>query len=442
MTTLETTPLETPRDMKTFFTIWSGQLVSMLGSGLTNFAIGVWIYDQSKQATPFAITVLLGTIPRILLLPFAGSFADRYNRRLIMMLADTFNALLSLAVFILLGLNGLQLWHIYIIAALGSVFSAFQEPAYAASVTMIVPREKLGSANGLVQMGQAITNVLTPVLAGALFVFIGLNGILIIDFVTFFFAIGALFLVRIPQPERAPEHQNSNLWQDIVFGWRYLRERGGLFSLLLYYAMVNFILNWSTVLLIPMVLSNYSADILGVIQTVMGVGMLIGSIVMSAWGGAKRRIPAVIAFISLGVVGFIIAGLRLDPYFIGAGVFTLMFFVPLASGNGQVIFQSKVARDVQGRVFSVRSAISQSMMPLAFLTAGPLADRFFEPLMSADGALARTFIGQVLGTGPGRGIGLMFIISGVLALLISAFVYANPHIRNLEDELPDALPAE
>lgn len=442
MTTLSVSAsAETPKDMKTFFIIWGGQLISMLGSGLTTFALGVWIYDQTKQATPFAITVLLGSLPRILLLPFAGSIADRFNRRLIMILSDTFTALMTLAIFILLGMGNLQLWHIYLLASAMSLAGAFQEPAYTASIAMIVPKEKLGSANGMVQMGQALASVLTPVMAGALFVFIGFQGIIIIDFVTFLFAVGALMLVRIPQPELAPEHKDSNLWQDMSFGWNYLRARSGLFGLLLYYAMVNFMLNWSAVLMVPMVLSRFSADVLGLLQTVLGVGMLAGSIVMSVWGGAKRRIPAAIGFIALGVTGMAIAGLSPNPYVIGLGAFILMFFVPLASGNSQVVFQTKVARDVQGRVFSVRSAISQSMMPLAFLTAGPLADKFFEPLMSEGGALATTFIGQLLGTGAGRGIGLMFIISGVVALIGSIIVYANPRIRNVEDELPDADPA-
>ena len=443
MTTLSVTAAnETPKDMKTFFTIWVGQLISMLGSGLTQFALGVWIYDQTKQATPFAITVLLGSLPRTFLLPIAGSIADRFNRRIIMIVADSLNALLTLVIFILLGAGSLQLWHIYVISLLGSVLSAFQEPAYTASISMIVPKDKLGSANGLAQMGQAITSVLTPVMAGALFVFIGFNGIIMIDFVTFFFAVGALLFVRIPQPEIAPEHKDSNIWQDMAFGWNYLRERKGLFGLLLYYAMVNFLLNWSAVLLIPMVLSRFTADILGLIQTVMGVGMLAGSIIMSAWGGAKRRIPAAIGFILLGVTGLVFAGLQPNPFFIGAGVFILMFSIPLASGNSQVVFQTKVARDVQGRVFSVRSAISQSMMPIAFITAGPLADKFFEPLLKDGGALVNTFIGQLLGTGAGRGIGLMFIISGLVGILVSVMVYANPRIRNLEDELPDAFSPE
>ena len=433
---------ETPKDMKIFFTIWVGQLISMLGSGLTNFALAVWIYDRTKQATPFAITVLLGTIPRVLLLPIAGSIADRFNRRFIMIAADTLNALLTLIVFLLLGAGNLQIWHIYVIAMLESVFSAFQEPAFSASISNIVPKEKLGSANGMLQMREALNMVITPILAGILFVSIGLNGIIMIDFITFFFAVGALLFVRIPQPERIPEHKDKNIWQDMQFGWNYLSERKGLLGLLLYYAMVNFLLNWSAVLLIPMVLSRFTADVLGLIQTAMGVGMLAGSIIMSAWGGAKHRIPASIGFIILGVTGFIIAGLQPNPWLIGAGIFLLMFSVPLASGNSQVVFQTKVPREIQGRVFSVRSTISQSMMPLAFLVAGPLADKFFEPLLQDGGALANTFVGQFLGTGVGRGIGLMFILSGLVGILVSMMVYANPRIRNLEDELPDAIPTE
>lgn len=439
---VKNTPVEMPRDMKTFFFIWSGQLISMLGSGLTNFALAVWIYDKTRQATPFAITVLLGTIPRVLLLPVAGSIADRFNRRFIMIAADTLNALLTLIIFLLLGAGNLQLWHIYVIAMLESVFAAFQEPAFSASISTIVPKEKLGSANGMIQMREALSTVITPVLAGILFVAIGFSGIIMIDFVTFFFAVGALLFVRIPQPEQTQEHKDKNVWQDIVFGWNYLRERQGLFGLLIYYAMVNFLLNWSAVLLIPMVLSRFTADVLGMIQTVMGVGMLVGSIIMSAWGGARKRIPAAIGFILLGVTGFVIAGLQPNPFLIGAGIFLLMFSVPLASGNSQVVFQTKIPQEIQGRSFAVRSAITQSMMPLAFITAGPLADKFFEPLLKDGGALANTFVGQILGTGAGRGIGLMFILSGLVGIIVSVFVYLNPRIRNLEDELPDALPTD
>jgi MFS transporter, DHA3 family, macrolide efflux protein len=432
-----------PQGIRTFLVIWIGQLVSMLGSGLTGFALGVWIFDRTGEATPFALTVLFGNLPRILLLPVAGSLADRWNRRWVMILSDVGNALVTISVFVLLLFGSLQFWHIYLIVTLGSIFSAFQEPAYTASVTMLIPKKDLSRANGMMQMGQALEMVITPVIAGVLFVAIGLSGVLIIDFVTFLFAVGTLLLVRIPQPGRIEhEQKKSSVWADALFGWNYLKARPGLFGLLWYYAMVNFLLNWSGVLTGPMILSRFSASTLGTIQMFVGLGALAGGILSSVWAGPKRRINAVIGFIGLALVGMVIAGLRPAPVFIAAGMFWLMLFIPLASASSQALFQSKVAPEVQGRVFSIRSMISRSVMPVSFLIAGPLADRVFGPLLDVDGAWADTFLGTLLGTGPGRGIGLMFIGSALIGILVTFVAYASPRIRNIEEELPDALPAQ
>lgn len=426
--------------MRTFFIIWIGQLVSMLGSGLTSFALGVWIFGQTGKATPFALTVLFGNLPRILLLPVAGSLADRWNRRWVMILSDVGNALVTISVFGLLLLGNLQFWHIYLIVTLGSIFSAFQEPAYTASITMLVPKKDLSRANGMVQMGQALEMIITPIIAGLLFVTIGLSGILVIDFVTFLFAVGALLVVHIPQPkitEHAEKH--SSIWTDAKFGWNYLKARPGLFGLLWYFAMVNFLLNWSAVLMGPMILSSFNASTLGTIQMFVGLGMLAGGILSSIWA-PKRRISAVIGFIGLALVGMLIAGLRPSPFVVGGGLFWLMIFIPLASASSQAVFQSKVAPEIQGRVFSIRGMISRSVMPIAFLIAGPLADRVFNPLLEANGSWAKSFLGALLDTGAGRGIGFMFVASALVGIVVTILAYTNPRIRNIEDELPDALP--
>jgi len=431
-----------PGNMNKFLVIWFGQVISMLGSGLTAFALGVWIFQKTGQATPFALTILFANLPRILLLPLAGSLADRWNRRLVMIFSDVGNALVTLGVFFLLTFSTLEVWHVYLIATVGSIFSAFQEPAYTASITMLVPPKDLARANGMIQMGQALEMVITPLIAGLLFVSIGITGILTIDFVTFLFAVASLFLVQIPQPKMSDEHkQRGSILSDARFGWDYLKARPGLFGLLWYYAMMNFLLNWSGVLTGPMLLSQSSPRTLGIVQMVVGVGMLAGGILSSVWRGPKRRIPAVISFISLALIGMIVAGLRPNPFVVAIGFFWLMLFIPLASSSSQAVFQSKVAPDVQGRVFSIRAMISRSVMPIAYLTAGPLADRVFGPLMDTGGAWANTFLGTLLDVGPGRGIGLMFVLSAVIAISISALVYANPRIRNLEDELPDTLPS-
>jgi hypothetical protein len=311
---------------------------------------------------------------------------------------------------------------------------------------MLVPKKQLDRANGLLQMGQALEMLFAPLLAGAVFAFVGLNGIFLIDFATFFFAIGALLLIPIPQPPAEARSADGRaftaFWQDAIFGWRYLRARGGLFGLLLFFALVNFCLNFAAVLLGPMILTFENAATLGLIQTLGGVGMLVGSIGMSAWGGFRRRITTIISSILLAAVGLVIAGLSPSMVTIAAGFFLLMFAIPFGSASSRSIFQSKVEPGVQGRVFAIRGMISQSMMPVAFLIAGPLADRVFEPLMRLNGPMAGTWIGQLLGTGPGRGTALLFVLSGSSLLAATLLVAANPRLRNLEEELPDVLPED
>lgn len=425
--------------MKTFLTLWIGQLVSMIGSGLTAFALGVWIFNETGEATPFAFTILFAQMPRILLAPIAGAYVDRWSRRRVMILADTGNALVTLTAVALILSGALEVWHIYAMALIGSVFSAFQGPAYTASISLLVPKKELGRANGLVQTSQALEMLLAPIIAGVLFVTVGLRGVILIDFVTYFFAIGALLIIHIPQPELSDTEQEEerSLRNDITYGWRYLRGQPGLFGLLLYFALVNFLLNFAVVLNGPLVLSFASASALGIVQTIFGIGMLAGGVAMSAWGGGQNRAATIVGAVAVSALGLTITGLRPSVLSISIGLFVLMFCVPFAAGASQAIFQSKVAPAIQGRVFAMRDAISRSTMPLAFLFAGVLADHVFEPLLREEGALAATWVGQFLGTGAGRGMGLMFVLSGLLLIVVSAVAWANPHIRLIDEELPD-----
>lgn len=437
-----------PRNMHTFLIIWLGQVISVIGSGLTGFGLAVWMFEQTGDATPFALTVLASSLPPIILSPIAGPLVDRWNRRLILIAADVCSALVTAVAFFLLLSGQLAVWHIYLIAVLSSSFSSFQEPAYTASISMLVPKKDLTRANGLTQMSQAIQMLAAPLLAGVLFVAVGLQGIILVDFVTFFFAVGTLLIVRIPQPQPAQTtEQNAekpSFGQDVKFGFHYLWQRNGLLGLLIFFAFVNFFLNFSAVLLGPMILSFGSASGLGTIQAIGGVGMLLGSIGISAWGGpaAGRRVPALIGFITIAAIGLFIGGLRASIWSIGLGFFILMVTVPFGGGISQALFQTKVAPEVQGRVFAIRRMISRSMMPLAFLLAGFLADNVFEPLLREGGAWASGAVGQIVGVGPGRGIGLLFMISGLTLVIVSLITWTIPGIRHLEHELPDLLPDE
>lgn len=428
------------RSMKVFGIIWSGQLVSTIGSGLTGFALGVWIYVQTGSIVLFALNILAFTLPGVLLSPLAGVIVDRWDRRRVMILSDSGAGLSTLFVALMLASGQLEVWHVYLATAFSSAFSSLQWPAYSAATTMLVPKEQLGRAAGMVQIGQAISQLLSPALAGALFVVTGLWSIILIDFATFAFAVLTLLFVRIPSPKSSTEDKAGKLplREELTYGWRYIRARSGLMGLLIYFAGINFFLGMIGPLITPMMLDLTTPDEMGRAISIAGVGMLIGTLVMSAWGGPKRRVIGVVGFGALSGLAFSLVGLRPSIPLITVAGFGFFFVLPILNGSSQALWQSKVPPDVQGRVFAVRRMIAQSMSPLAIIIAAPLAENVFDPLMAEGGPLASS-IGQIIGVGPGRGTGLLFILLGMLVVVISALAYAHPRIRLVEDELPDII---
>lgn len=428
----------TPRGMGTFLVIWAGQLVSIIGSGLTHFALAVYVYQTTGSATPLGLVLLANALPRLLFAPIAGALADRWDRRWMMILSDTGAGLATLVVWLLLATGKLQVWHIYLTGAASSFFGIFQEPAYRAATTLLVPKEHYGRAAGLVQLGSAIGQIISPILAGLLVVAVQIQGVILIDFATYIFAVLTLSFIRIPRPATTEEGEagRGSLLREAGYGWSYLKERPGLLGMLILFAFANFSLGFFSALFTPLILSSSTADVLGSILTVSGIGMVVGSMVMSAWGGSKRKINSLMGAIFFGGLAFSLVGVRANPWLIAAATFSFSVIIPIGNGSSQAIWQVKVAPDVQGRVFATRSMIATVATPLAYILAGPLADNVFEPLMAADGTLARS-IGTLIGVGPGRGIGLIFIIMGLLIALATVAGYLNPRIRLVEDELPD-----
>lgn len=426
--------------MRTFSVIWLGQLVSTLGSGLTGFALGVWIYQQTHSTILFSLNLLAFAVPNLLVSPFAGALVDRWDRRWVMVMSDTGAGLCTLAVAFLFTSGSLQVWQVIALTALSAAFSTFQWPAYSAATSLLVPKEQLGRAGGMVQIGEAISHLISPALAGALFVTIGLQGVVLVDFATYFFAVLTLLVVRIPRPKASAEGQagKGSLWKEAGFGWTYIVSRAGLFGLLMYFAATNFLSGLIEPLLAPLILDMTSADMLGYLASIVGLGMLAGTLVMSAWGGPKRRIRGLLGFSLVAGVFLTVLGLRPSLPLMAVAGFGMMFAMPIINASSQAIWQSKVALDVQGRVFSVRRMIAWSTLPLAYIVAGPLADKVFKPLLVEGGPLTGS-LGQILGVGPGRGVGLMFVVIGLLSILVTFLAYMNPHLRNVEDELPDAV---
>jgi MFS family permease len=425
--------------MRAFFTIWFGQLISLVGSQLTGFALGVWVYDGTHSVLMLALTQIALQAPYVILSPLAGVLADRWNRRTAMIVSDFGAGFAVLAAAVLYLTGHLQPWMVLPINFMMSGFNALMWPAYTASVTLLVPKEHYGRANGIVQLGEALPQVAGPALAGALYVAIHLGNMALIDSVTYLFSVGLLLLfVRIPNPPRTEDGQRAkgSIWAQMRFGWDYILERKGLLALLMFFLAINLVMGVMQPLFIPLILDNWKADVLGYLSTIMGAGMLAGTLVMSAWGGSKRKIYTLLG---AGLVGSLFlsgVGLRASIPLLAVCGFGFMFTIPLMDASSQAIWQSKVAPDVQGRVFAIRRTIAWSAQIVSPLLAAPLADYVFRPAMSVGGALA-PILGPLIGVGPNRGVGLLMSLLGLLNVGVVLIAFASERIRNVERDLPD-----
>lgn len=423
---------------RTFLIVWFGQLFSVVGSGLTSFALGVWVLRETGSVTMFSLILLFSTFPAILFSPFAGVIVDRYNRRTIMILSDSVAGLGTLTMFLLYMTNVMEIWHLFIILSMSSVASSMQFPAYQAAVSTLVAKEQLGRASGLVQVAESISIIVAPVLAGFLLHVIGIHGIVMIDFATFLVAMATLIFVKIPsvKVQEEKEEPKKSVWKEAAFGWRYIVDRPGLKWLLVFFAVSNFLLGFFNILLQPYILSFSNERILGLVLSCFGIGMLLGGLLMGIWGGPKQRVRGLMGFGLLSGMVLALAGLKSSAGLVAFSIASMAFFMPLSNGCSQVLWQSKVPLEIQGRVFALRRMIALSLSPVAYVLAGPLIDYVFEPAMMNHGFLADSF-GFLFGVGEGRGMGLFITLIGFGWAFASILGYLNPRVRNLETELPD-----
>ena len=436
-----------PAGMLGFGIVWFGQVISLLGTNMTLFALTIWAYELTGSATALALVGFFFVTPMLIVSPFAGALVDRSNRKLMMMISDLAAGLATIVLLVLFLTGRLQIWHLYIAGAFEGVFQSFQWPAYSATISVMLPKEQYGRANGMMSLAESGSNIFSPLLAGALIGFIGLGGILAIDIATFVFAIGALLLVHIPQPRRTEEGQKAQggIWKEAGYGFRYILKRPSLLGLQTVFMLGNFFDSIPFAILAPMILASTDNNelIYASVTSAGAIGAVIGGLVMSAWGGPKRLVHGVLAGWAISsLLGTVLMGVgRSLPVWVVAS-FCGAFFIPIINGSNQAIWQKKVAPDLQGRVFSIRRLIAWFVTPLAMLIAGPLADYVFEPGMRAGGGMAALFA-SLVGAAPGSGMSLIFIFGGILAIGVAFAGYLIPVIRDAETILPDhyALPS-
>lgn len=434
--------------MVAFTVVWIGQMVSVLATNMTQFALTIWVYERTGSVTALALQNVFFITPFLVISPLAGAMVDRYNRKVMMMLSDLGAGLATVALLGLQAAGVLQVWHLYVAAAVAGTFQAFQWPAYSASISLMVPKAQYGRANGMMSLIEMGPGVLAPLLAGALLPFIKLTGIMVFDVATFLVAIGALAFVFVPQPPRTEEGKQGqgSILKEAAYGFRYIVARPSLLGLQLMFFFANLFAGLGQTAMAPMILARTGNNevAFGTVLSAGAIGGILGGLAMSAWGGFKRRVNGVLLGWILGsLLGPLLMGLGRDvPVWVVASLLGA-FVIPIVNGSSQAIWQAKVAPDVQGRVFATRRLIAWMATPITPLIAGVLADRVLEPGMQPAGSLVPTFSGLV-GSGPGAGLALLLILSGLGAAGIAALSYLVPAVRDAESLLPDhdAAPAD
>jgi DHA3 family macrolide efflux protein-like MFS transporter len=433
-------PTNSSTSFRPFFTIWIGQLISILGSEITGFAITIWAWEITGKATPLSLIMLFSKIPSIIAAIFAGVIVDRCNRKFLMFFGDTASCISTIVVFVLLLTDRLEIWHLYITAAVNGLFGYFQDLAYSSSLSLLVPKQHYTRATVLNDYVSGFgANIFAPALAGGLYYLIGLQGIIVIDLITFAIAIYLLSLVSIPQP--IPERnspKNKNLWQDLTFGFRYIIERKSLLMMVLFLIIFYFIDRVISGIESPMILARSGNDtaIFASVHSATAIGGAIGGISLSVWGGFKRRIHGFLLGTILTFTSAIAFGLSNSPPLWLITTFFAALFWPIIGSSEQSIWLVKVTPAVQGRVFAARFLMTQISAPIGLGITGILADRFFEPAMMPGGSLA-PLLGGLFGTGLGSGMAVQYTLFASVGVILGLGGYAFSQLRDIETILPD-----
>ena len=422
--------------LRDFFILWSSQTVSKLGTAMTKFALIIWAFSQQGTASSITLLTIFSLVPSILFSFVAGTLADRWDKKRIMLLADLMAALGTTVVLILFLTNSLQIWHLYIINFLLSFMNAFQSSASYVATTLLVPKEHYIRVSGLHAFSGSVVTILAPAFGSAIYTFIGLKAVLIINLAAFAVAFTILLMcIKIPMIKIATEEAKESFLKSCTAGINFLRGHPALFRIILFFAFINFIAKMGSYGILPaLILSRTSGNqiSLGIVETAVGFGMLAGSIAVTFMKPAKKRTKVV--FVACGI-SFLLGDVGLSlthtlPLWVIAA-FSSNIPIPFLSANMTAIMRTKVPVEMQGRVFSARDTIQYSTIPLGLLFGGLLADHVFEPFM-ANTSFIQQLLALVFGSGKGSGIAVMFFIVGVIGCITSFMCLRNPIYKKLD----------
>jgi MFS transporter, DHA3 family, macrolide efflux protein len=433
--------------VRKFILIWFGQLISTIGSYMSEFALTLWAWEITGSATALALVGFFSLLPRIFISIFAGIIVDRANRKYLMILGDAIAAISTLFILLLHLSGNLAIWHLYLAASINGGFGQIQQLAYSTSITLLVSPQNYTRANSMNSVVHYGSNIIAPAIVGVLYPIIGLGGILPIDLGTFGVAIATLIWIRIPQPDREIERQGDKktgrqgevnklnvFWEEVTFGIRYIWQRDSLRTLLLVTALFWFAHDLGGAIDEPMILarSDSNARTLSAILSIAGLGGVTGAVVLTSWGGTKKRVNGML-------LGFMGAGAAKTIFGLGQNLtiwlpaqFCSSLNFPLLGSSETALWMEAVPPKLQGRVFAANSLVLELVGAISTLMAGPLSDRFLEPAIQSENSFSSLFA-PIFGSGTGAGMALLYVICAIAMFSIGAIGFRLPQLHQLEN---------
>ncbi len=425
--------MKTLKELKYFIILWLTQSFSALGSSMTSFALIIRLYQDSGSALTTALLSVCSYAPYVIMSIFSGAISDKWNKKTIMLVCDSFAALCTVITLILLKTGNLAVWHLYILNALNGLMNSVQSPASDVAVTLLTPEKHYQKTSGMRYFSNSLVSILTPVLAAAVMSFAGIETVFAFDLLTFLAAfVSLLFFIRIPKIQKKHEDEES-LLQLAKSGLVYLKENSGIFWLILLLSGINLIASINSAALPALTLSKADETAYGIVNSCTGIFTLLGSVIATVYPKPKSRIKVICncLLISMSVENFALAfGNHTVIWCIGT--FFGWILIPLMSANYDVIFRSNVPKEMQGRVYSVRNTLQFFTIPLGYFLGGFLVDKVFEPLMeNTDISLLKT----IFGTEKGSGAALVFFIIGVSGVIWCLIFRRIKALKGLGEEI-------
>lgn len=407
------------KNLKTYIMLWSTQSISALGSGMTSYALVLWLYINSGSALKTALLSVCSYAPYVAMSIFAGALSDKWNKKKTMLICDLIAALSTATVLVLIKTETLQVWHLYLINALNGLMNTVQQPAGEVAATLLIPKEYYQKTSGMRSFSQSLNSILTPVIATAVFSFAGIEAVIIADLTTFVIAFITLWIfIRIPETSEN-EKNSESLLKSAHSGLVWLKSKPLILILILFLSCINLVASTYDAALPAMILSknNGGETVLGAVNTCVGIAALAGSIITTLIPAPKNRVKAIYAslLISMSTENFLLAFSN-APVIWCIGAVLGWLNIPFMNANMDVIFRTEIPPDMQGRVYACRNTLQFFTIPVGFLLGGSLVDNVFEPLMSCQSD--DSLLSILFGTEKGSGAAMMFFVIGIIGVLI------------------------